>query len=129
MSNLQTGSIVDYDGLMQAHLYRVFAERDADKRRAAIRELYAETVTVFEPDAEATGHDGLDHTVEAILSKAPPSFVFGTFGPAVGHHGIGRMRWHFGPEGAPPVVSGLDVVEIVDGKIAKLYVFLDPMTA
>ena len=129
MSNQQAGPAIDYNGLMQAHLYRVFAERDAEKRRAAIRELYAETVSVFEPDAEATGHEGVDHVVEAILSKAPPSFVFGTFGPAVGHHGIGRMRWHFGPEGAPAVVSGLDVVEIVDGKITKLYVFLDPMPA
>ncbi|WP_035201201.1 nuclear transport factor 2 family protein [Agrobacterium tumefaciens] len=129
MSNQQQDPAIDYDGLMQGHLYRVFAERDVERRRAAIRELYAETVSVFEPGAEATGHNGLDHTVDAILSKAPPNFVFGTFGPAVGHHGIGRMRWHFGPEGAPPVVTGLDVVEIVDGKIAKLYVFLDPPAA
>ncbi|MBM7044801.1 nuclear transport factor 2 family protein [Rhizobium lusitanum] len=129
MTNQQTGSTIDYDGLMQAHLYRVFAERDAEKRRVAIREIYAETVTVYEPDAEATGYDGVDHVVDAILSKAPSSFVFGTFGPAVGHHGIGRMRWHFGPAEGPPIVSGTDVVEIVDGKITKLYVFLDPMPA
>ncbi len=120
---------IDYDALMQAHLYRVFAERDAAKRRAAIRELYAEAVAVYEPGVEAAGHEGVDHTVEAILSKAPPSFVFGTFGPAVGHHGIGRMRWHFGPAEGPPVVTGLDVVEIVDSKITKLYVFLDPTPA
>lgn len=129
MSNQQTGPAIDYDGLMQAHLYRVFAERDAERRRAAIRELYAETVSVFEPGAEATGHDGVYHTVDAILSNAPPSFVFGTFGPAVGHHGIGRMRWHFGPSDGQPVVTGLDVVEIVNGKITKLYIFLDPPAA
>ncbi|CAE6779985.1 nuclear transport factor 2 family protein [Xanthomonas arboricola] len=119
----------NYDALMQAHLYRVLAERDVEKRRAAIRELYAEAVVVYEPGVEANGHDGVDHTVDAILSKAPPSFVFGTFGPAVGHHGVGRMRWHFGPAEGPPVVTGLDVVEIVDGKITKLYVFLDPTPA
>lgn len=129
MSNQQTGSTIDYDGLMQAHLYRVFAERDVENRRAAIREIYTETVSVYELEAEATGHEGVDHTVEAILSKAPPSFVFGTFGPAVGHHAIGRMRWYFGPAEGPPVVSGTDVVEIADGRIAKLYVFLDPTPA
>lgn len=118
-----------YESLMQAHLYRVFAERDVQKRRAAIRELYAEGVVVYELGVEANGHDGVDHTVNAILSKAPPSFVFGTFGQAIGHHGMGRMRWHFGPAGAPPVVTGLDVVQIVDGKITKLYVFVDPTPA
>jgi len=120
---------IGYDVLMQAHLYRVFAERDVEKRRAAIREIYAESVSVCELGAEANGHQGVDDVVDAVLSKAPSNFVFGTFGPAVGHHSVGRMRWHFGPAEGPPVVTGLDVVEIANNKIIKLYVFLDPAPA
>jgi hypothetical protein len=32
-------SVVDYDGLLQANLNRVFGERDAEKRITAIRDL------------------------------------------------------------------------------------------
>jgi hypothetical protein len=117
---------VDYDGLMQAHLYRVFGERDATRRMAAIRELYADDAVVYEDGVEAVGHAGVDHIVDAVLSKAPPSFVFGTFGPAIGHHGVGRLRWHFGPAEGPPVVTGLDVVEVANDRIKALHVFVDP---
>ncbi|NUU42574.1 nuclear transport factor 2 family protein [Tardiphaga robiniae] len=129
MTDQQNDAAVDYDGLMQAHLYRVFGERDTIKRTAAIRELYAEDVVVYEEGVEAVGYAGVDHVVDAVLSKAPPIFVFGTYGPAVGHHGVGRMRWHFGPADGPPVVTGLDVVEIVNGRITTLHVFIDPPAA
>ena len=46
---------IDYDGLMQANLVRVFGERDAGKRLKAIRELYAEDAVLNEPDASAKG--------------------------------------------------------------------------
>ncbi|MNG78226.1 SnoaL-like domain protein [compost metagenome] len=120
-------TFIDYDAVMQAPIHRVFAEQDAEKRRAAIRDIYTENVRVYEPDVEASGYEGIEQVVDAVLSKAPPGFVFGTFGPAVGHHGVGRMRWHFGPQEGPPAVTGVDVVEIVGGKIARLYVFLDPV--
>ena len=103
----------------------MFGERDATRRQAAIRELYADDVVVYEQHAKAAGHAGVDHVVEDILSKVPPSFVFGTFGPGIGHHDVGRLRWHFGPEGGPPVVTGLDVVQVADNRIKTLHVFLD----
>ena len=120
---------IDYDAVMQAPIHRVFAEPDTQKRRTAIREIYAENVQVYEPGVEASGYEGIEQVVNEVLSQAPPGFVFGTFGPAVGHHGVGRLRWHFGPQEGPPAITGLDVVEIVDGKIARLYVFLDPVPA
>lgn len=129
MTNQATDTAIDFDGLMQANLYRVFGERHATKRIAAIRELYAEDAVVYEEGVEAVGHAGVDQVVDAVLSKAPPSFVFGTFGPAIGHHAIGRMRWHFGPVGGPPVVTGLDVVTIVNSRIKALHVFVDPPKA
>jgi hypothetical protein len=53
MSNSPEVSI-DYERLMQANLARVFGERDAKPRIAAIRELYAEDAVLYEPDASAT---------------------------------------------------------------------------
>ena len=43
---------LDYDGLMQANLARVFGERDASRRLKAIAQIYAPDATLYEPDAE-----------------------------------------------------------------------------
>jgi hypothetical protein len=121
---------IDYDGLMQANLARVFGERDASHRMKAIAELYADDATLYEPpDASATGHAAIDQAVEALLSSLPPNFVFTPIGPAVGHHGLGRLRWQSGPPDGPAAVTGMDVARIEGGRIQTLHVFLDPTGA
>ena len=77
---------IDYDGLMQANLARVFGERDATRRTKAIAQLYADNAVLYEPDALATGHAAIGQAVKALLSSLPPNFVFTAIGPAVGHH-------------------------------------------
>lgn len=122
-------SVVDYNGLLQSNLNRVFGERDAEKRIAAIRDLYAPDAVIYEPDAIATGHDAIAQAVEALLTSLPPNFDFTAIGPAVGHHGLGRLRWRAGPREGPVAVTGTDVVRIEDGRIQSLHVFLDPAGA
>jgi SnoaL-like domain len=117
---------IDYDGLMQANLARVFGERDASRRINAIAEIYADDATLFEPDATATGHTAIGQAVAALLSSLPPSFVFTAIGPAVGHHGVGRLRWQSGPPNGPVAVTGTDVARVEGGRIQTLHVFLDP---
>jgi hypothetical protein len=118
---------IDFDGLMQANLARVFGERDTNRRMKAIAELYADDAVLYEPpDASATGHAAINQAVEALLANLPPSFVFTSIGPAVGHHGMGRLRWRSGPPDGPADVTGTDVAQIEGGKIQTLHVFLDP---
>ena len=121
---------IDYDGLMQANLARVFGERDASRRIKAIAELYADDATLYEPpDASATGHAAISQAVESLLGNLPPNFVFTAIGPAVGHHGMGRLRWQSGPPDGPVAVTGTDVARIEGGRIQTLHVFLDPTGA
>jgi hypothetical protein len=122
---MSTGSI-DYDGLMQANLARVFNERDVARRMKAIAELYANDATLFEPDASATGHDAISQAVDTLLASLPPDFAFTANGAAVGHHGVGRLRWQSGPPNGPVAVTGTDVVRFEGGRIQTLHVFLDP---
>jgi hypothetical protein len=125
-----TAQTIDYNGLMQANLARVFGERDASRRMKAIAELYADDATLYEPpDASATGHAAINQAVQALLSSLPPNFVFTTIGPAVGHHGLGRLRWQSGPPDGPAAVTGMDVARIEGGRIQTLHVFLDPTGA
>jgi SnoaL-like domain len=118
---------IDYDGLMQANLARVFGERDASRRMKAIAELYAGDATLYEPEALATGHAAISQAVETLLASLPPNFAFAAIGPAVGHHGMGRLRWQSGPPNGPAAVTGTDVVRIEGGRIQTLHVFLDPV--
>jgi hypothetical protein len=125
-----TAKTIDYDRLMQANLKRVFGEGDASHRSKAIAELYADDATLYEPpDMSATGHAAINEAVETLLKNLPPNFVFTSIGPAVGHHGMGRLRWQSGPPNGPAAVTGTDVARIEGGRIQSLHVFLDPTGA
>lgn len=119
----------DYNEVMQANLRRVFGERDASKRLEAIRDIYVPDAILYEPDAIATGHEAIAHAVGALLSGLPPDFEFTALGPAVGHHGIGRLRWQGGSRNGPVLVTGTDVVELSGARIRSIYVFIDPASS
>jgi hypothetical protein len=118
---------VDFDALMQANLIRVFGERDADRRRAALQELYAEDATLYEPQAVVTGREAISGAVDSLLVSMPPHFVFTPAGHAVGHNGVGRLFWRAGPPDGPVAVTGTDVAHVEGGRIKSLHVFLDPV--
>jgi hypothetical protein len=104
---------------------RVFGERKRERRRAAIAEICAVDAVLYEPHASATGHDAINEAVETLLSSLPAEFAFTANGPAVGHHGIPRLRWSAGPANRPAVVTGTDVAHVAGGRIQSLYVLLD----
>ncbi|MGR7996949.1 nuclear transport factor 2 family protein [Xanthobacter sp. ZOL 2024] len=124
-----TSHAADYDGILQANLERVFGERDATLRAAAIRELYAPDAVLYEPASIATGHDQIAHAVAELRASLPPAFVFSALGPGVGHHGLARLRWRSGPPEGPIAVTGMDVARFEAGRIASLHVFIDPPDA
>lgn len=119
----------DYDAILQANLAQVFGERDRARRLAAIDTLYSADATLYEPDAVATGRHAIDQAVETLLTHLPADFAFTALGPAVGHHGVARLRWSAGPSGGPVALTGTDVAHISAGRIKRLYVLLDPAGA
>jgi hypothetical protein len=112
------------DDLMEKNLIEVFGQRDFARREAAIAEIYTADCMFFEADERIVGRDALNAKVEHILQEAP-GFVFRATGPAQLNHDLGRLQWHFGPAGAPPVVTGMDVAVFEHGRIRALYAFLD----
>jgi hypothetical protein len=117
---------IDYDGLMRANAVRVFSERDPKHRLGAIRELYCADAAVTEPEGVAKGEIAINDAVTELLSKLPPAFGFSPVGPAVGHHGVARLRWKAGPPNGPAAITGMDVAFFQGNRIQALYVFLDP---
>jgi hypothetical protein len=123
---MMNAASIDYDGLMQANLQRVFGEHDAGRRIEVIHELYAEDAVMNEPHASFKGHAAINEAVTALLASLPPNFVFRALEPAMGHHGIGRLKWSSGPKGGPVALTGMDIVHFENGRIHSLFVFLDP---
>ena len=108
---------------MHANLFDVFGERDAAKRRAVIARIYTDDVQFLDPEEVVQGHAALDAKAQRLLDGAP-DFVFAASGPIYENHDMGYLAWTFGPAGKPPVVSGVDVCFVVDGRIAKVYTVL-----
>lgn len=117
---------VDFDPLLRANLQRVFNERDAGLRAAAVAELYVAEPIMYEPDAVIEGREAISAVAGKLLDQFGPDFRFSPEADGVGHHGTGALRWHAGTPATPHMVTGMDVAEIVDGRIARLWVLLNP---
>ena len=110
--------------LMERNVLEVFGQRDPERRKAAIGELYTEDCTFFEADEQIVGRDALDKKVGRMLQDAP-GFVFRLVSKAQVIHDHGRVQWQFAPNGAAPVVTGMDVAIFERMRIHALYTFLD----
>ena len=110
--------------LMERNLLEVFGQRDSTRRAVVIAELYTADCKFFEVEEQVDGREALNAKVSAILNDAP-GFVFHAVAPAQVNHDLGRLRWQFGPAGAPPVVTGTDIAAFEHGRIRSLYAFLD----
>src|SRR6476659_5756173 len=113
---------------MERNLLEVFGQVDSARRAAAITELYTADCTFFEGEEQVTGREALNAKVGSIL-KGAPGFVFRAAGPAQVNHDLGRLRWHFGPPGDPPAVTGMDIALFQQGRIRSLYTFLEQTSA
>ena len=116
---------VDYEVQLRSNLERVFSERDASKRAAAVAELFVAEPVMYEPDAVVTGRAAISDVAGKLLEQFGPTFNFAASAPAVGHHGMGSLRWQAGPKDGPVIVTGTDVAEVENGKISRLWVLLD----
>ncbi|MBR1170635.1 nuclear transport factor 2 family protein [Bradyrhizobium liaoningense] len=121
-----TTNDIDFDRLLRANLERVFNERDLDKRQTAIAELFVEEPVMYEPTKIVRGRLEISRVAGELLKQFGPTFRFVPDGVAVGHHGLARLAWHAGPEQGPIAVTGADVAEVEGGKIARLWVLLNP---
>ena len=116
----------DYDALLRSNLERVFNEHDATKRELAVRELYVDEPVLYEPTSIVLGRAAISEAPGKLQERFGPDFGFVPEGLAFGHHGFACLHWHAGPKGGPIAVTGMDAAEIVDGKIARLWVLINP---
>ncbi len=108
----------------------IWNEADADKRAAAIAELFTADAPYIDPLAAVEGHEG----VAAVIAVARDQFKglgFELLGTVDTHHNLARFQWGLVTEpGAEPIAIGFDVaVTAEDGRIKGVYGFLDKVPA
>ena len=111
--------------LLKRNLQEVFGEGDAARRRAAIEECYTDDCVLYVEPGTFVGRDALD-TFAGNLRATHPHFVYTPHGEPQVQHNAGLLAWGSGPRGQAPEYTGLDLIIVRDGKIAALYVFLNP---
>jgi hypothetical protein len=63
----------------------------------------------YEADGPFIGRAAIGARAQEILGQRPPDFGISVVRSAEVIRDLGRLRWHVGPAGGPPVVAGMDV--------------------
>ena len=113
--------------LIKRNLHEVFGERDANKRREAIAQLWTEDCVFIDHSGMSHGRDELDRVVAALHQRFP-DYVFRELGPVDRLHESGRLAWSYGRAGEE-AIKGVDVVLVREGRISLMLTFLDAAPA
>jgi hypothetical protein len=111
--------------LLHQNLHEVFAERDPERRRAAIERTYSEDVTFKDPEGEVVGRQAVNDSAQKLLDGAPTDFGLEEDGPRYVGGDTAALAWCFGPPGNP-VARGIDILTIRDGRVSAVHTLLAP---
>jgi ketosteroid isomerase-like protein len=102
-------------------------ETDADARRAAVADVYADGAQYVDPLADVTGHDQISELIGAVQQQVPGHVFRLADGGVDAHHNIARFSWELVPAtGGESLAVGFDVAVLEDdGRIASVLGFLD----
>jgi len=109
--------------LMLDNLFAVFNVRDPKRRSEAIARNYTEDVTWTDPDGTTQGHQAMNEQAQKLLDRMP-DLVFSAAGPVHISGDLGLPAFNLGVPEQPPMISGVDVAMVRDGRIARLYTLL-----
>lgn len=118
---------IDYDDLVKRYV-SLWNEREEDKRRDLIADLWTVEGRHVAPSVVAGGHDELVARVARSVERwvVGEGYSFRLRGAPEGHHDVMRFTWEM-VDGAGDVVSvGTEILTLDDrGKIVCVYQFLE----
>jgi hypothetical protein len=118
------GEVATVIALVNRHFETVNDTDDA-RRGASAQSLYTADCPFFEPDVVIRGSAAISRQFGGLHQKVPGA-RFSVRDAIDTHHGVARVRWALGRPGEPPLHIGEDLIFIVDGRIGRVYVFVDP---
>ena len=115
----------DAKELLHANLHEVFAERDPERRRAAIERTYTEDVRFIDPEGEFVGRQALSDKAQKLLDGFQADFVFEEDSLRYVGTDIAALAWRVGPSGHP-VARGIDILTIREGRVSMVRTLIAP---
>ena len=109
--------------LLLGNLFEVFDERDPERRMKAIAANYTDDVLWTDPDQTTQGHQAMNERAQWLLDRSP-GFFYAAAGPVHVSGDLGLLAFNLGVPAQPPAVTGIDVAQVRDGQIARLYTIL-----
>jgi ketosteroid isomerase-like protein len=118
--------MADIATLLLRNLHDVFGENDAERRRAAIDEIYDEDAVFWDPTSGVhRGRDAIESVAGALRAAHPEAAYTARTPEVLGD--AGRVAWVEGRPGEAPAVAGTDFIVARDGRIAAVYLFFDAL--
>lgn len=115
-----------FEHLLVEHLKQIWNERDESVRLKVIESIYAKDVEMYDMDEESFfGYEAINNKVTSLLNSLPPDFSIIQTIQSVSSNNVAKLEWGAGPEGAPPVLTGTDIVFFENDKIKSFYVFVN----
>ena len=99
-------------------------ETDAGKRSELLQADWNGDASYVDPIAKAVGREDIGGLISGVQQRFA-GFRFALTGAPNGYGEYVRFSWSLGPAGAEPPIEGSDVLEIDDGRIARVIGFLD----
>jgi hypothetical protein len=106
--------------LLIANLHEVFGAADSEERHRAAVAIFAPDVVFADPEGTVIGIEMVEAKAAELADSTPAGFRFVEDGPVYAGKDSGALAWALGPEGADPVVRGIDVVTVYEGRITSL---------
>jgi hypothetical protein len=100
-------------------------ETDPDRRAELIAAVWREDGRYVDEMTEAHGRQQIEAMIAGIQQQLPDS-AFSLVGQIQLHHDVARFGWQLGPDGGPPLLTGLDVAVFdAEGRLRQLIGFWD----
>lgn len=110
--------------LIRRNLVEIFSEPSRETRDLAIDALVHADIQFQDAENSVSGIDAFkDHVAELLANLAGLEFSVAQPADAVGD--LGRIGWSLAPPGGDPVAAGVDLGLSADGKLVRLWTFLE----
>jgi hypothetical protein len=110
--------------LLMRNFNEIFIELDPLKRAALLAESYTEDCLWIHPGGRIVGREGINEAATEIR-KHFPEYRYSVTGEIQIMHNVATCRWGSGMPGQPFHYTGTDFLEERDGRVSRLYTFID----
>jgi len=110
--------------LLMRNFNEIFIELDHIKRAALLTEYYVEDCLWIHPGGRIVGRDGINEAASAIR-KHFPEYRYRVTSELQTMYNVATCRWGSGMPGQSFHYTGTDFLEERDGRVTRLYTFID----